>query len=73
MKKAYREIDIEAGTYECFKVIWDKEGGDDAGRTAAFRYCTKAAKMGGRWVSWNDMTERYEYLYVKRQFMTEFK
>ena len=72
-QKSYKEIDVEKGTYERFKVICDREGADAAGRQAAFRYCRKAASMGGKWVSFNEMTERHEYLYVKRQFITEFK
>lgn len=31
------------------------------------RYCTKCARTQGKWISWSAMTERYEFLYIRRQ------
>jgi hypothetical protein len=72
-ERSYQEIDVDKGQYLCFARIAAEEGGDVAARRAAFKYCEKAAKMQGRWVSYNLMTERWEYLYVKRFHIEEFK
>ena len=42
-------MDIEKGQYLCFSRIAQEEGGDLPGREAAFKYCSKAAKMKGKW------------------------
>ena len=43
--------------------VQEEGGREDPGNIqAAARYCEKCIKMQGRWVHWNEMTERLEYL-----------
>lgn len=68
-ERSYETIDSQKGEYVPFAVLVAREGGDRSAEVAALRYATKCAKMQGRWVSFNPMTERWEYLHVKRQFV----
>ena len=65
--QSWQDIDEEAGTYECGKIIWDREGGDVYGLAAARNYITTCIHMGAPWVQFNEMTGRQEYLYLKNQ------
>lgn len=67
-EQAWQEVDTSQGTYLCWARIAQEEGGDAAGRAAAFRYVRKATALGGKWTSWNPMTDRQEYLYLKRTY-----
>ena len=71
--RAYQRIDTTKGRYLPFARIVAEEGADAAALKAALKYCSKSARMGGRWVSFNAMTERWEYLYVSREFVQNFK
>ena len=64
--QSWQDIDEEAGTYECGKIIWDREGGDVYGLAAARNYITACIHMGAPWVQFNEMTGRQEYLYLKK-------
>ena len=64
--QSWQDIDEEAGTYECGKIIWDREGGDAYGLAAARNYITACIHMGAPWVQFNEMTGRQEYLYLKK-------
>ena len=56
------------GAYLSLDVIIDGEGG--ASRPSAVRagltYVRRCLSMQGAWVSYNHMTERTEYLYMRR-------
>ena len=47
--------------YRSFKIIWDEEGTDLQGYQAALKYVAKAKVMGGKWTSYNQLTERLGY------------
>ena len=64
--QSWQDIDEEAGTYECGKIIWDREGGDVYGLAAARNYITACIHMGAPWVQFKEMTGRQEYLYLKK-------
>ena len=73
--------DKVSGKHECFTNIWRAEGKDDAGLQAARAYCetvTKLHKQGNLgprrapWIKWNNFTKRFEYLYVKAQYLQSF-
>ena len=36
------------------------------------KYNLKCAAMGGKWVKWNQMTERWEYLWVTHEHIQAF-
>ena len=65
--KSYERVDRSKGKYLPFRRIVAEEGGDQEAVGAALRYCQKAARMGGRWVSMNVMTSRMKFLYVARE------
>lgn len=64
---AYEQVNTELGEYLPWKVIADREGGDRSAQLAAYNYVRKCSAMQGKWVAYNAMTERYEYLYIRRQ------
>lgn len=71
--RQWEHVDQEKGTYLPFRVIARKEGGGSDDVESATRYCTKCARMQGKWISWNAMTERYEFLYIRRQHVEIYK
>lgn len=56
--QTWSQVDETQGQYLPYTRIVQEEGSDDAARRAAALYCSKAAKMGGRWTAFNEMTER---------------
>ena len=66
--------DTSVGTYMSFSKIIDEEGHrDNIGDVkAAQNYVLACAAMAGRWVSWNVMTRRYDYLYIRKGSREEF-
>ena len=73
--RSFERIETEKGTYYGFGRIVVEEGGwnDPAAIKAATRYVSKCLVMGGAWTDENPMTERTEFLYVKRHFIDEFR
>eukprot|EP00973_Karenia_brevis_P059822 8327122-Karenia_brevis.AAC.1 len=71
-QKVYTESSKSAwsndGKYMAFVNVLKAEGGDLCmeGRRAAELYCYKCMMMGGKWVQYNPMTERLEFLYITR-------
>ena len=69
-RKSFKRIDTSKGKYLAPEVIIDKEGG--WGRKASVRagklHIAKCFGMGPPWVSWNGMTERYDILYLQKQW-----
>ena len=65
---SWREVDEEWGTYHPLAIVIRDEGGKDDPEAvkAGVLYVEKCISMGGRWIQYNDMTERFEYLYVKK-------
>ena len=59
---------MSRGTYLSFKKIWDEEGQDQDGFNAAMLYCARAKKLGGKWTRLNGMTDRVEFLYLRKEF-----
>ena len=61
--------DLRDGVYEPFSVIVNAEGGpkDKRNVMAAQEYCNECVALGGKWVQWNKMSKRVEFLYVKRR------
>lgn len=77
---SWQKADERKGTFLPFEVIVDKEGGGsgapgalEAALGAAEKYCTKAAKMGGGWTRYNELTERQEFLYVRYEVSEIFR
>jgi len=65
--QAWARVDITQGTYMSAERVAEKEGN----YAAAMKHCSKAIAMGGPWISYNDMTERIDYLWLKRTFREE--
>ena len=69
---SYQDVDITLGEYLPARKIWEKEGLDREGFEAAANYIIKCCRLRGKWVSWNSMTERWEFLYMRRQKQQRF-
>ena len=69
---SYQDVDITLGEYLPARKIWEKEGLDQEGFEAAANYIIKCCRLKGKWVSWNSMTERWEFLYMRRQKQQRF-
>lgn len=69
--QSYRKVDSTKGCYEPFAVIVQKEGNDRSALQAATNYIGACVRMGGAWVSFNEMTKRHEYLYLKKHHQEE--
>lgn len=72
-KRTWREVNTQSGEYLPFAVICQKEGGDDEAKRCAWRYAKKCTMLQGRWLQWNGMTERWEYLYIHKTCVQEFE
>ena len=68
-------VDEDVGTYESFDAIVEREGGrhSKAAVQAAETYCRKALALGGRFIMRNHMTERVDFLYVKKTHRDVFQ
>ena len=69
---SYQDVDITLGEYLPARKIWEKEGLDQEGFEAAANYIIKCCRLNGKWVSWNSMTNRWEFLYMRRQKQQRF-
>ena len=69
LSKSWQKVDTTKGTYYPFPRIVQEEGGkeDPENVKAAMNYCRKCMELGGDWVSINQMTERLEFLHLKRE------
>jgi len=67
--KSFQRVDQNKGTYMCFEKILDEEGGN---MRAAVFYVTKCARMGKPWCLWNGMTERVDWLYIRKSLIETF-
>ena len=72
VNEQWQEITTEKGVYHPFMRIVQEEGSDASALQAAWRYCKKCSTMGGKWRAWNPMTERWEYLWVKKYHIESF-
>ena len=60
------ESDWAKGTYQPFDMVVSNEGGfSDENLLASKKYCSACVEKGGKWIRWNDMSQRLEYFYVK--------
>ena len=66
-KKSWQRIDTTLGEYLPMIKILEREGNDEEGRKATRLIVTKAFAMGGQWISWNDVTERYDILHLTKK------
>ena len=66
--------DTDIGEYLPLPVIVEREGGWNlsANIKAALTFCQKCTLMQAKWVVRNPMTDRVEYLYVRRQHRETF-
>ncbi len=62
----WRQIDTEDGQYLSVNAIAQKEGGAPEDYEAALRIVTKCAALGWPWVLYNDASERFDFLYVRK-------
>ena len=68
-------MDVKKGVHHPLSVIIREGGGssDPESVRAAVRYVVKCVQMGGKFRSFNRMTERWEYLYFKTEVIEEFR
>lgn len=61
--------DKDIGTFLPFGKVVIEEGGwgDATAIVAAKKYCSKCLHMKGRWIRYNSMTERVEFLHLKKE------
>lgn len=71
------KIDYTNAQYEPFAIIVRNEGGfdDPTGNAvrAASSYASKCVILGPPWVAYNSMTERVDFLYMKKGIREEFE
>eukprot|EP00969_Alexandrium_andersonii_P164459 7268838-Alexandrium_andersonii.AAC.1 len=48
-----------------------EEGGGKEDEVAAKRIAIKCAAMGYPWISWNEFSERYDFLYLRKGFQED--
>jgi hypothetical protein len=77
-KEVHERIEIEKGQYMPLTLVVQAEGGpfgwdDEEAVRAACLYASKCTVMGHPWIEWNGMTERIEYLYMKKEVRDIFK
>ena len=73
--KEWQKISKDKGIYRPLPMIVVKEGGskDPENVAASIRYAQKCMAMGGDWISFNCMTERLEFLHIRREHTDIFK
>lgn len=73
-KSEHNKIDTNLGTYLPVSMIVDAEGGQNNAdaRVAGAKYISKCIMMGGKWCMYNGMTERMEYLHIRKQCIEQF-
>ncbi len=65
--RSWQEIDASLGEYGSFSFVAFEQQPSEADRAAALEHCKKCCQLQGRWIKWNSMTERYDFLYLRRQ------
>ena len=70
--QAYQTVDRSHGRYLPARRICIEEGDDLDAAEATKQYVEKACTLGGRWTSYSSMTERWEYLYISKEYSEEF-
>ena len=70
--ESWQEVGETKGQYMPIRRIIKAEGDDEQAVLAATRYVDTAIKMAGKFISYNEMTERWEFLYFTRSLSTSF-
>jgi len=67
--KSYQVVNASMGTYKPFAILVRDEGGKDDPECllAAKKIAAKCVALGGPWVSWNVMSERLEFLHLRKE------
>ena len=68
--RSYSQVDENVGEYLPFECIVEKYGfafNREKAIQKATVYCEKCVKMGGKWMSYDEMSEDFEFLFVRRQ------
>ena len=71
--KSYQRVQESAGVYLPLTRIVQEQGGDKAAITATKNYVAQCLLMRGKWVKYNSMTCRYEYLFVQEKTREVFE
>ena len=66
--QSYKVVNQPLGTYKPFSMLVRDEGGKDDpdSLSAAKKIASKCVALGGDWASWNVMSERPEFLHLRR-------
>jgi hypothetical protein len=72
--KSYSFVNRNHGCYRPFGAIVQKEGGwkDKAAVRGTAVVALKCIKMGGEWMRWNFLTERFEFWHLKCERIEDF-
>jgi hypothetical protein len=70
--RSWQRVDASKGFYAPFAIIVREEGNDNAALRAAGFYVGACEKMGGVWKRFNTMTQRTEWLYMRKHVKEEF-
>ena len=62
-EKSWSRVDYANGTYRSLNAIASLEGGKAEDVAAALKHAAKCIKMQYPWVKYNEMTERWDYLW----------
>jgi hypothetical protein len=69
--QAWKKIDTSKGIYMSASRVFQEEGGTVADIEAAKNTVTKCAMMGTPFVEWNGWSERFDFLYMKKEVREE--
>ena len=67
----WKQVDKDIGTYRTFERVAVEYGAAvDMGKSikSAKTYCNKAAKLGGNWSKWCDMSYQWLFLFVEHTY-----
>jgi hypothetical protein len=70
-KHEWRKIDITKGSYVSASRVFQLEGGTDGDAVATEKIIDKCAAMGPPFVLYNEFSERYDFLYLSKEFAEE--
>ena len=70
--QSWCQVDSTKGTYMSASKVFQEEGGQAEDVQPAINYITKAMSMGPPFCRWNDWTNRFDILYLRKEHVSSF-
>ena len=71
-EEGWKRVDRNHGEYVSASRYWQLEGGTQADLEPTIAAITKCTKMGWPFCAWNDLTDRFDFLRLHKEFDEEF-